>query len=360
MSSRFLLTDYAHSWVADSLFVWCQTDVSCHMFLRWTMVDMRIHLREKRIRGLNVEGNPKYCFVQWLEVEQNEPGDTLTHTFDFASWGPGQCRYWHFRAEISGIPSVSNTGIITACYLEQENAMSLKHTDLVDKDPGGVIDHGVASIPVDRLVEPLNFAEFPTTPATAPTTDYEVANKKYVDDSGGVFGRYSLRTPGHLYGPTGASLNTTLAVTARRLYALPFIVGSSLPIGQIGIIVTILSAGDARLAIYGDLGVGYPGALFLDAGLVATGTLGSKTLTIDTTLAPGLWWLTVNCEATPTLQALTPAFDSVFGFFASPFMALLGPNSNNIDPTIPPPDPFPVEHELFGTGPLVFIRPDLP
>ena len=118
MTTRFLLTDYSHSWLADTLFVSATTDVACHMYLRWTHVEMLVHLREKRIRGLNVEGNPKYCFVEWLEVEQTEAGDTLTHTFSFPSWGPGECRWWHFRAEISGVPSVSNTGIITSCYLE--------------------------------------------------------------------------------------------------------------------------------------------------------------------------------------------------------------------------------------------------
>lgn len=32
------------------------------------------------------------------------------------------------------------------------------------------------------------FSSFPATPSTAPTTDYQVANKKYVDDNGGIVG----------------------------------------------------------------------------------------------------------------------------------------------------------------------------
>jgi len=64
-----------------------------------------------------------------------------------------------------------------------EDAVSLKHTQLIDKDPGEVIDHGDASITPAKLVAPFTFLSFPLTPSAAPTLNYQVSNKKYVDDA---------------------------------------------------------------------------------------------------------------------------------------------------------------------------------
>ncbi len=83
---RFLIINYAHSWQGDTLFIAVATDVPCHLYLRWTDVEEQVHIREKLLRGLMVLGNPKFCFVEWAEVEQNEAGDTLNHTFNFATW----------------------------------------------------------------------------------------------------------------------------------------------------------------------------------------------------------------------------------------------------------------------------------
>ena len=86
MTARWLLTDYAHTWVGDELHVWHASDILVHSFLRWTQVEERVHLHGLITRGLALPKDPKYCFVEWLEVEQSEPGDTLTHTFEFPSW----------------------------------------------------------------------------------------------------------------------------------------------------------------------------------------------------------------------------------------------------------------------------------
>lgn len=85
---RWLMTEYAHSWEGDTLFVVVSTDIAAHLYLRWTDKEEHVHIREKNLRGLLVEGNPKYCFVEWLEVEQTEVGDTLDHSFSFPTWGP--------------------------------------------------------------------------------------------------------------------------------------------------------------------------------------------------------------------------------------------------------------------------------
>ncbi|KKM18703.1 hypothetical protein LCGC14_1662990 [marine sediment metagenome] len=59
--------------------------------------------------------------------------------------------------------------------------MPLEHTQLINKDPGGVIDHADASVTPAKLSDPFTFVETPFTPSEAPTQDYHVVNKAYVD-----------------------------------------------------------------------------------------------------------------------------------------------------------------------------------
>lgn len=60
-------------------------------------------------------------------------------------------------------------------------ANSPKHTDLTDKEPGGIIDHADASIPAAKLRHPFSFEEFPYTPPGFPYEHYHAANKRFVD-----------------------------------------------------------------------------------------------------------------------------------------------------------------------------------
>ena len=59
--------------------------------------------------------------------------------------------------------------------------MPLEHTQLINKDPDGVIDHADGSVTPEKLAEPFTFVETPFTPSEAPTEDYHVVNKAYVD-----------------------------------------------------------------------------------------------------------------------------------------------------------------------------------
>ena len=153
---HFLLLEYAHSWVGDTLYVACVSDVPCHQWLRWTSVPMGVHNRVTTLGGYSFMTDPKYCLVQYNEVEQNEAGDTLSHTFNFAGWATCEWRWWYLVATLGGEPSPSATCIFQAHYLDQEEAESLKHTDLIEKEVAAVIDHADNSITADKLEHDLN------------------------------------------------------------------------------------------------------------------------------------------------------------------------------------------------------------
>ena len=91
------------------------------------------------------------------------------------------------------------------------------------------------------------------------------------------------------------------AITANRLYAIPFFISRPMTADRIGVQVATLAAGSLRLGLYAD-GVNlYPGALLLDAGVVDTGTTGLKELTINQALSSGLVWLAMLANAAPSL-----------------------------------------------------------
>lgn len=181
--ARWALIYYAHSWLDGTLHVYCETDTPVHLYLRWTDKEEQIHLHSATDRGLTKMSDPKYCFVEWKEVEQNEAGDTFKHTFSFAGWAHCNWRWWMFRGTVTGLDTPSNTCIFSAHYLDQEKAVSLKHTDLLEKEVADVIDHADDSIPGAKMKAGFTWPFFPLTPSAAPAADYEAANKKYVDDA---------------------------------------------------------------------------------------------------------------------------------------------------------------------------------
>lgn len=96
---------------------------------------------------------------------------------------------------------------------------------------------------------------------------------------------------------------TTASPTNGTAHATPFLVGNGATFVSIGCNVT--SAGTAsvavtRLGIYADNGKGYPGALVVDGGTVASDATGFKTATISQALAPGLYWLVAVTQGAPT------------------------------------------------------------
>jgi len=106
-----MLKAYLHYWDHHILTVACTTDRPCHMYLLWTDTPIRMHIRAEDDRGLKKMAAPKYCFVKFTELEQNQPGDTTYHTFTFEGWSFCMTRWWIFRATIDGLDSPSNTGI---------------------------------------------------------------------------------------------------------------------------------------------------------------------------------------------------------------------------------------------------------
>lgn len=92
------------------------TDIACHMWLRHTLTPPRKHSIPVVQRGAVVAYDARFCFVTYEDLEQNEPGDTLTHTFTWLGWKTCEVRYFYFWAEVSGSPAPSTTAIFSKHY----------------------------------------------------------------------------------------------------------------------------------------------------------------------------------------------------------------------------------------------------
>ena len=91
------------------------------------------------------------------------------------------------------------------------------------------------------------------------------------------------------------------AMTADKLYAVPFLVARNMTVDRIAINIAVPGAAGkkARLGIYNDGTNLYPGSLLLDAGEVAADSGGTKAITINQSLMKGIYWLVVVSNGTP-------------------------------------------------------------
>lgn len=118
----------------------------------------------------------------------------------------------------------------------------------------------------------------------------------------GTYGRKAVMSP---HWSTYAS--GTLAVTADRLYVIPFKVDSAYDIN--GFYIDMNTAGaastKARIGLYRMLSDGQPGALIVETADIDTSVAAavlSPSVT-QTRIAPGWYYIGIVCSGTPTFQA---------------------------------------------------------
>lgn len=85
----------------DGILISLPTNVPCHLFCYWTDKKPGKHHSSRTIRGKTVPWGTYFCFVGWHAVEQNEPGDTLYHTFTLEPWPECETRWFTFRGNIA-------------------------------------------------------------------------------------------------------------------------------------------------------------------------------------------------------------------------------------------------------------------
>jgi len=99
---------------------------------------------------------------------------------------------------------------------------------------------------------------------------------------------------------------TAYALTAGRISFLLIFVSERTAYDRIGINVTVAAAGGSlcRVGIYAKGTDGWPGALILDGGTLATDAIAGVENVIALTLARGYYYTAGVCDDTPTITSL--------------------------------------------------------
>ncbi len=111
LKQHFFVKTIVQTKLADGYEIVITTDVPCHLWMRWSTQNPWIHSIPSLRRGIEIHGDVYFCFTVYKDNEQEEAGDTLTHTFIKHDWPHCETRYFYFTGDIEGNPVVSTTAI---------------------------------------------------------------------------------------------------------------------------------------------------------------------------------------------------------------------------------------------------------
>lgn len=108
-SPHWALLDFISAWLGDRFNLNAATSDFVHLTARYTMVEPQLHIVTRMRRGVALSDDLYPCFVAYKEVEQDEIGDTLDHTFDFSFMPVGTTFWVYFVGTMAGEPSPSTS-----------------------------------------------------------------------------------------------------------------------------------------------------------------------------------------------------------------------------------------------------------
>ena len=109
------------------------TDIPVHLYMRWTDKEPLKHPSTEIRRGILIQTGTRFCFVAWHENEQEEPGDTLVHTFIKPGWKVCETRWFYFIGTKQAEESPSASPLFYYHLKEKEIPM-LKELSYYDSD----------------------------------------------------------------------------------------------------------------------------------------------------------------------------------------------------------------------------------
>ncbi|GAH88756.1 unnamed protein product, partial [marine sediment metagenome] len=104
LQEHWYLKDLQYFYLDDGFKLVATTDVPCHLFARMTTTPPLKHALPSWRRGIALQGDIRFCFVVYEDNEQDEAGDTLTHTWLKSAWPVCEIRWFYFIGTIAGQP----------------------------------------------------------------------------------------------------------------------------------------------------------------------------------------------------------------------------------------------------------------
>jgi hypothetical protein len=110
---HFVVRNVTYAAAGTGYLVTCYTNYACHLWLRWTATVPQKHVNPIIVRGAPVGTFIDQCFVVYNDIEQNEPGDTFTHSFTVEPWPYCQTRWFYFWGTVGGQLSPSASALFS-------------------------------------------------------------------------------------------------------------------------------------------------------------------------------------------------------------------------------------------------------
>lgn len=111
---HFVVIDFTITCGTMQLIFQCTTDVACHLTLHMADIDPIVRKIPYQKRGANFNLSSVTCFVEIHTIDQDESGDTTTHTFTVPLTAYDQLHYWYLTGTQGGVPMKSISQIFKA------------------------------------------------------------------------------------------------------------------------------------------------------------------------------------------------------------------------------------------------------
>jgi hypothetical protein len=150
----------------------------------------------------------------------------------------------------TALDNLASVAINTSLILDTSDSAALGSVTKMWSDlflaDGGVINFNNGNAIITHSAGALTFSVFPVTPSSAPTTDYQVANKKYVDDNGGAVGKWTVETKTDNYNVLTTDVAKTLVMNSAsdKTFSLP-----SVSSGDVGTWYIFVKIGAGKVTI---------------------------------------------------------------------------------------------------------------
>lgn len=128
---HFVVVDFTITCGTMELTFWCQTDVACHLTLHMADIDPIIRNIPYQKRGANFNLSSVTCFVEIKTIDQDEAGDTTTHTFTVPLTSYDLTHYWYLTGTQGGIPMKSMSQIFKASCSKPVEVITCKCTPVI-------------------------------------------------------------------------------------------------------------------------------------------------------------------------------------------------------------------------------------
>ncbi len=148
--SRWLITHHDIKWVGFDLKIVVQTDVDCHLTMRYQQHGIEPHHRTKMVRGVPQTKDPHLAFDNYLEMDEQDAGDHKTHRFKLTF--PYICKtyYWKFVGTIGALWSPSHSPVFSEHLKEVEPVTKEIYFPVLTNSNSGSVMLNLQSYPIVR------------------------------------------------------------------------------------------------------------------------------------------------------------------------------------------------------------------